>query len=261
MFFALNKDTNERLDIEDALENKADYVCPVCKQDVIIRRGKVKLSHFAHKAKCTETFTKDMTEWHKSWQDIFPKENQEIVVECDITLREFIQATSRFGFRFGISSNEDYDLEKRDPDTIIHIKHRADVLINNYVIEFQHSPISFEEFRERNWFYTHCGYKVIWVFDMQDKNIEFSSRSSTQNCYNYIRPASTFLGYNTSNTNVKLYFQLADPITIDPDYEFEKDATIELVNGLRSDFKYFYTALDADLTPLDLREKAGNNLL
>ena len=45
----------------------------------------------------------------------------------------------------------------------------ADVLINGYVIEFQHSPISRDEIKERNEFYTNCGYKVIWVFDANDK--------------------------------------------------------------------------------------------
>lgn len=41
--------------------------------------------------------------------------------------------------------------------------------LTNYVIEFQHSPISAEEFDERNKFYTSIGKKVVWIFDVQEK--------------------------------------------------------------------------------------------
>lgn len=261
MFFALNKDTNKRVTIEEAIEEKSKYVCPICKQDVLIRNGKIKISHFAHKTKCTESFTKDMTEWHKNWQDVFPKENQEVVVECTISLRDFVRASGKYNFRYDIRTKDEYALTKNNPETPIPLKHRADVLINDYVIEFQHSPISFEEFNERNWFYNYCGYKVIWIFDMQDKNIEFLYCSDVQNFYSWLHPASTFLNFNVLDANVKLYFQLADPITSDPDYEFESDTTVEQVNGIYTYFKRFYTDRNITLTPLDLKNKVENNLL
>lgn len=72
-----------------------------------------------------------MSEWHLSWQENFPEDCREVVVEKD------------------------------------GIKHRADVLINNTVIEFQHSSITSEEIAKRNNFYMSCGYHVIWVFDAE----------------------------------------------------------------------------------------------
>ena len=44
--------------------------------------------------------------------------------------------------------------------------HRADILIDNVVIEFQHSPISIAEFNERNDFFKKSGLKLAWIFDM-----------------------------------------------------------------------------------------------
>ena len=50
-------------------------------------------------------------------------------------------------------------------------KHRADVLIESekVVFEFQHSPLSPDEFEDRNSFYNSLGYKVIWVFDVEEQ--------------------------------------------------------------------------------------------
>ncbi|MBQ4272258.1 MAG: hypothetical protein IJB95_01195, partial [Clostridia bacterium] len=135
MFIAYDE-SKKRVDINDADKSK-QYYCPICGEKLIIK-AKDSLAvkrHFAHKkgAECLDTWQHDMSEWHYNWQCQFPEEYREVVVEKD---------------------------EK---------KHRADVLINGYVIEFQHSPISRVEIKERNEFYTNCGYKVIWVFDANDK--------------------------------------------------------------------------------------------
>lgn len=74
-----------------------------------------------------------MSEWHLSWQRRFPEEYREVVIEKN------------------------------------GIKHRADICINNTVIEFQHSPITGEEIAKRNNFYLYCGYQIVWVFDATDK--------------------------------------------------------------------------------------------
>ncbi len=49
------------------------------------------------------------------------------------------------------------------------IKYRADICIDKTIIEFQHSPITSEEFAKRNDFYLSCGYQVVWVFDATGK--------------------------------------------------------------------------------------------
>ena len=145
MFYALDKN-----DIKVHIsETKYDecYFCQKCNQQLKIisehkRLGQTISEHFSHIGKinsqnkdyipCTDHWHYCMSEWHCEWQERFPKECRECVVSNGVE------------------------------------KHIADVLINNTVIEFQHSRISVEEFRERNEFYTSIGYKVIWVFDLVD---------------------------------------------------------------------------------------------
>ena len=124
--------------IDDADKNEY-YSCPICNQRLKQNRGQIRIPHFSHIGKisnrsadyapCTDRWHYCKSEWHLEWQKRFPINCQEVVV----------------------SNGKE--------------KHFADVLINNTVIEFQHSPISIVEFYERNDFYNECGYKVVWVFD------------------------------------------------------------------------------------------------
>ena len=130
MFIALDED-KKLISIDDASKDK-HYFCPTCGANLIVKAGAsvAVRKHFAH-SKCSDcdSFERDMSEWHYNWQLKFPIENREVTVIKD------------------------------------GIKHRADILINNTVIEFQHSPITKEEIEKRNSFYLSCGYKVLWVFD------------------------------------------------------------------------------------------------
>lgn len=125
----------KRVDASKADRNQK-YMCPVCGEPVIPKaiESKYVCSHFAHKtdSHCDE-WKSDMSEWHYNWQEKFSVECREIVLEKD------------------------------------GIKHRADILINDVVIEFQHSPISVEEFNARNQFYLECGKSLIWIFDLTGK--------------------------------------------------------------------------------------------
>ncbi len=103
---------------------------------VILKRGLINIDHFAHEhgSDCDSDFkTPDMSEWHRCRQSLFIKRCREVTI-----------------------------IDKETGE-----KHRADVMIyNKYVIEFQHSSISAEEFERRNEFYNRCGYVVIWIFDL-----------------------------------------------------------------------------------------------
>lgn len=135
MFIALTND-NKRISIEDAIPG-GNYLCPACGNPVFVKAAKSNnvRTHFAHKRNtpCLDDWKHDMSDWHFEWQSKFPIESREIVVEKD------------------------------------GVVHRADILINDTVIEFQHSPISGEEFEARNSFYKSCGYRVVWLFDAADK--------------------------------------------------------------------------------------------
>lgn len=129
MLYAIGAD-NQRVYADDATKDSV-YYCPICGAEVFLRMGEVYVHHFAHKAcSCADSWNYDMSEWHKRMQARFPKEMREVVME-----------------KGGV-------------------KHRADVLFSDVVIEFQHSHISTSEFNDRNEFYLSLGYRVAWVFDV-----------------------------------------------------------------------------------------------
>jgi hypothetical protein len=137
MFIAVKDDDGIRVQAEQA-DKQLHYHCPLCGMPVVCKQGEKRVWHFAHTkgSDCDQDFkTPDMSEWHRLRQALFLSRCQEVTV-VDRNTGE---------------------------------KHRADVMIyGKYVIEFQHSKISSEEFDRRNEFYTRCGYKVIWVFDLSD---------------------------------------------------------------------------------------------
>lgn len=132
MLVAMDRDGN-RVFAEEA-EKITDYYCPTCGNRVILKRGNINCSHFAHQSnECEDKWHYDMSEWHCTMQSRFDENFREVVVK----------------YRG--------------------IVHRADVLSGNKIIEFQHSPIAQDEIIERNRFYRAAGYKVAWVFDLQEQ--------------------------------------------------------------------------------------------
>ena len=145
--YAKDKDGN-KISIIDAKHGE-QYFCLESGEPLIVRAensSKV-TKHFArYPSSCTyndDDLENKMSEWHKAWQNKFPSEYKEHDMEADGE------------------------------------KHRADVFINNTVIEFQHSPITYEDFTKRNRFYLKLGYKIIWVFDASDR-IEDSIEEFTE---------------------------------------------------------------------------------
>lgn len=179
MFIALNAN-GERVSIENATQDNK-YYCPICGELLTIRaiNSLAIKTHFAHKRGtiCYDDWTHDMSEWHLSWQKQFPEQYREVVIDQN------------------------------------GIKHRADICINNTVIEFQHSPITGEEISKRNDFYLSCGYQVVWVFDatnqikncldgsidpMQCRDDDLCWKRAKQQFNIYIPPQVTiFLQYKT----------------------------------------------------------------
>ena len=172
VYIALNSNFI-RTHIDEATSNN-DYFCPFCKAPLDLRRGDIRRHHFAHAKHhlCTDTWSRDRSEndstWHKQWQERFPINNQEIPLQLG------------------------------------EIKHRADVMIDRTVLEFQHSLLSPEKFSDRNVFYAGLGHKVIWIFDCMD--VTFSQK---ENFYYWTRPKRTFRNYSdiASANQTELYFQ------------------------------------------------------
>lgn len=172
--YIANDDQNRRIHISET-SKESKYYCPLCGYPVMRKNGEVRAAHFAHMkgAECDD-WHNEMSEWHRTWQEQFPIVNREIVIE---------------------KNGE---------------KHRADVLINNTVIEFQHSSMTFEEFEIRNQFYNGAGYRVVWLFDYIDQFEKGRMRLYFGNCYEWLYAKHTFDKHNFKNQNVFVFFQLSN---------------------------------------------------
>lgn len=182
MLIAVNYD-DKRVHISETQSNQT-YYCPFCGVPMITKKGNIRQHHFAHSANhpCTDTWERsgsyDMTPWHNDWQSHFPKENQEVRLALGET------------------------------------KHRADILIDRTVVEFQHSIMSAQAFDNRNNFYFNLGYKVVWLFDLSDI---FSKGALTYRCENdeallfeWNNPKRAFNSYDVKSGCIDLFFQLSD---------------------------------------------------
>ncbi len=175
MYFAVDED-GVRTYIDNA-EQDNGYYCPLCKGSLIMKMGTDRAHHFAHRSglEC-DSWHYDMSEWHKSWQEKFPEECREQVVEVN------------------------------------GIVHRADVLVKKTVVEFQHSNITKEEFEERNEFYQNAGYKVVWLFDIRDKyqTDQIALSNEKDHLYKWKWASNVFDDYEPENQDVKVFFQFCD---------------------------------------------------
>lgn len=145
MQFALDENGN-RVSIEKSIKGKC-YKCPCCGTEVIQKKGEVMIWHFAHKslADCVDYYD-HKGEWHRAMQELFPEQNREVY-----------------------EKTESY-------------RHIFDVLTDDSrVIEFQHSPLSPGDFRQRT--YDYCrranlkkSPRPIWVFDFSEKDFCLSQK-------------------------------------------------------------------------------------
>lgn len=108
----------------------AKGTCLCCGAEVIAKCGKIRIAHWAHKnnEECSYSMKEPKTQWHWDWQNLFPKEWQEI--RC---------------------------IEEQTGEV-----HIADIKTpNGLVVEFQHSAINSEERLSRERYHKN----MIWVID------------------------------------------------------------------------------------------------
>jgi len=213
MEFALNQ-SNDRVHAIDAAKQD-EYYCPLCHKKVVLRKGQVNIDHFAHQSKCDDTWNYDMSVWHSEWQQQFPKRNQEVVVEFNGE------------------------------------KHRADVMACGYVIEFQHSPITADEFNVRNQFYLNYGKKVIWIFDLSDEfksgriscYEEWSSNNDNGGKFKWKYSKRFLQSYlPQDNKDIIVFFQFFDSKHSNSDEAYIERVIWAIKENGFSDFKRFYTS-------------------
>lgn len=120
---------NSRIHISQYRDNMYGSIKCDLGHDVIARRGEKICHHFSHKSQCDCPCSDNKGDWHVEWQDRAIKECQEKRLEYQGKL------------------------------------HIADVCVNNYIIEIQHSNMDEKTMREREKFYTSLGFHLVWVFD------------------------------------------------------------------------------------------------
>jgi competence CoiA-like predicted nuclease len=119
-------------------------LCDICGKQLIPKCGSIKVWHWAHRSNNNcDAWSEHETRWHIDWKNEFPKEQQEIVIEKEV----------KIDLLDGHKRNMGFELHKQ--------KHRADIKINNLIIELQNSSISSEEIIERENYYGH----LIWLLN------------------------------------------------------------------------------------------------
>ena len=212
--FIANNNNDERVSIENTIQGEK-YFCPTCGESLIIKAKNSDAvdPYFSHKpnTRCTDNWKYDMSEWHRAWQEKFPEQCREIVLENN------------------------------------GIKHRADVLINNMVIEFQHSPITHEEILERNKFYLSCGYSVVWVFDANSPSYKIKNKNNNNDCVDPMKCKEDDLCWNRAKSQFKPIFQKGVSIYIQ--YKTTLSTLQKEYNGKECDILLFLK----ELTPKDFK--------
>ena len=178
MLFAVDYNDN-RVHIDETHSNQ-EYYCPYCGAPLTTKKGEIRQHHFAHKQNhlCSDTWERshsyDISPWHNDWQSLFPKENQEVKLSLGDT------------------------------------KHRADVMIDRTVIEFQHSIMPVKAFDDRNNFYFNLGNKVIWLFDLSDllEDQLFYKETDDGLEFHWRNPKKAFNNYDIKSGCIDLFFQL-----------------------------------------------------
>lgn len=105
----------------------ARSICPCCSAPVKAKCGAIVVHHWAHDRSrdCDPWYDTGAHGWHLDWQRQHPDDQCEVVIG----------------------------------------NHRADLLIDGMVVEFQHSPLSPAQIREREEFYLREVGDMLWVWD------------------------------------------------------------------------------------------------
>lgn len=111
----------------EATTSGARSLCPACVKPVVAKCGPIVPWHWSHLAdEDCDHWSEPETRWHRDWKSAAPPERREVIVE----------------------------------------NHRADIVsARGYVVEVQHSTISYDEINERDRFYGERFRGVYWILD------------------------------------------------------------------------------------------------
>ncbi len=111
-------------------------ICGFCGGDIFAKCGGIRIWHWAHKSETSDCTGKEETAWHREWKDEFPELCQEVIVEHNGK------------------------------------KHRADVIFDGIVYEFQSQSMRTEDMLERERFWCQTGRGFAWVIKAPDARLK-----------------------------------------------------------------------------------------
>ena len=126
----------ERIEASTTLERNPDYVCPECKQTVILKAGEIKIAHFAHKVKSDCLYAINETLAHLTAKRLF----------CDGLRSRGIRAEVEFTI-----GDQRADVAAWTPKNQL------------FVIEVQHTSLPVSELSSRVKKYRAKGIPQLWV--------------------------------------------------------------------------------------------------
>lgn len=126
-----------RLVLADNAQEKTGYRCPGCNELVILRRGRHKIAHFAHRPGSKCRLGEGETSEHL------------------LGKRQLLQWYRQQGYQVKLEAYLPQIAQR--PDLLLTEKDRR------VAIEFQCSPLSLERLRERNAGYRQCGISFHWL--------------------------------------------------------------------------------------------------
>lgn len=137
-----------------AWSDKKILKCPVCGERLIYKHGMVRVPHFAHEKdkECTYTFFENETKEHASGKVLLYKWLQKLNSVSNLELESYIKET------------------KQRPDLYFKIGEQK------YVIEYQCSPITLEEFKERRELYKLNNIIDIWILGIDNFNFNTNGK-------------------------------------------------------------------------------------
>lgn len=232
-------DENDNLVFISQAESNQKYFCEICHAELIVKASNsaLKSKHFAHKpgSDCSDDWSNhnNKGDWHIKWQERFPEEWREVPVGDE---------------------NE---------------KHRADVSILELIVEFQHSPISYEDFTKRNHFYTKYHNDVVWVFD-GDSLINWDWKDYNprkpwiiSNRHKFNRTQNQFKDFDCENGSVKVYFQKGERLyesqQLSPQYVSLTETDITCHSFVERMVEKVQKKLDKILEDIERSEKHKQN--
>lgn len=174
----------------ERVERNNNYFCPLCGIQMVLKKGEIKIAHFAHKI---------LTDCQ------YEGESQE-----HYAMKNIVEYRYNNFFPNGFIEKE-YLIQKNNIKRIIDLV-CLDKSNNKIAIEVQYSPISLELFLERTRNLILLDYKVIWIFNIKSY---FKIIKSYKNNFYQIRINNLFYELITNNypiffldTTYKLFYIL-----------------------------------------------------